>query len=564
MVFDYTQRQLGDLYKKHKKKIYTLAILTTINLLLSISIFFHVIPTDTVPLRRLIKNDLQTLNKNVTEDDEGRFKWLNKAYIDTNDVFVTLPSGSCSQVNSETFHDAISPFISFFTTDNVDEYSLETTYINKTYYNEVDIGKKAIDQITFITTSAPSSITTTSVPSSITTTSVPLIEIFDLTQIKPAKFKSCKFYTDDHIDKVATVGSCDKKNTCKDNASPECYRNEYCYIASKGAADICRPGLYYDFCIIAGYKSPDRFSFGIEDASDDDFYLVAFIGAISCIVNSAGFMFLFYYKAFRSKKATNKDNKCQKRFTTCCLSLCFSQKAIEEEAERRSKKQLERDEKKAKINTEEAKADALEKIAGSKPEDFILQDERHIRFDFSGDRKDAKDTSEEAKNTKDPKKTQCCDKLPTGGTCWNGITWGILILVFFTDVVILYCFCYSYFALVGVQSNDRDKFFQPNNYEEKEEHAVFDNIHPNISPALTEMFTVAMFFIVWWLHLVLSVVRLFVSGLIFKRYLKSNADTDTADTDNTDTDTGTVGSEARYGRYEMVGMSDDNCNELRF
>lgn len=116
-------------------------------------------------------------------------------------------------------------------------------------------------------------------------------------------------------------------------------------------------------------------------------------------------------------------------------------------------------------------------------------------------------------------------------------------------MVILYCFCYSYFALVGVQSNDRDKFFQPNNYEEKEEHAVFDNIHPNISPALTEMFTVAMFFIVWWLHLVLSVVRLFVSGLIFKRYLKSK---------------GATAAGARYGRYEMVRMSDDNCNELRF
>ena len=97
MVFDYTQRQLGDLYKKHKKKIYTLAILTTINLLLSISIFFHVIPTDTVPLRRLIKNDLQNTNKNT---NGGRFTWLNKSYIDTNDVFVTLPSGSCSQVNS--------------------------------------------------------------------------------------------------------------------------------------------------------------------------------------------------------------------------------------------------------------------------------------------------------------------------------------------------------------------------------------------------------------------------------------------------------------------------------
>ena len=567
MVFDYTQRQLGDLYKKHKKKIYTLAILTTINLLLSISIFFHVIPTDTVPLRRLIKNDLQTLNKNVTEDDEGRFKWLNKAYIDTNDVFVTLPSGSCSQVNSETFHDAISPFISFFTTDNVDEYSLETTYINKTYYNEVDIGKKAIDQITFITTSAPSSITTTSVPSSITTTSVPLIEIFDLTQIKPAKFKSCKFYTDDHIDKVATVGSCDKKNTCKDNASPECYRNEYCYIASKGAADICRPGLYYDFCIIAGYKSPDRFSFGIEDASDDDFYLVAFIGAISCIVNSAGFMFLFYYKAFRSEKDSEKDskkdNKCQERITNCCLTLWCCPKAIVEAAKQLKKEKQEKldsDKKQAEINTEKAKADALEIIAEDSKkntddtDDFPLQDERHIRFDFSGPNETANTPNETAEGAKNKnkgatKKTQCCDKLPTKTTCWNGMTWGILILVFVTDVVILYCFFYSYFALVGIQSSDRDKFWQPNNYEQKEEHAVFDNIHPNISPALTEMFTVAMFFIVWWLHLVLSVVRLFVSGLIFKRYLKSK---------------GATAAGARYGRYEMVRMSDDNCNELRF
>ena len=141
MVFDYTQRQLGNIYKQHTKKIYTLAILTTINLLLSISIFFHVIPTDTVPLRRLIKNDLQTLNKNTTE---GRFKWLNKAYIDTNEVFVTLPSGSCSQVNSETFHDAISPFISFFTTDNENEYNLGNISITKNMYDSVNIGKTSI------------------------------------------------------------------------------------------------------------------------------------------------------------------------------------------------------------------------------------------------------------------------------------------------------------------------------------------------------------------------------------------------------------------------------------
>lgn len=550
---NYIQGKLNELYKKHKKKIYTLAILTTINLLLSISIFFHVIPTDTVPLRRLIKNDLQTLNKNTT-----RFKWLNKAYIDTNDVFVTLPSGSCSQVNNETFHDAISPFISFFTTDNADEYELGQKYIKyikQTDYNEVDIGKKAIDQLMFIET------TTTSAPST-TTTSAPLIEIFDLRKIDYNKFKSCKFYADDHIDKVATVGSC--TNTCEKD-EPECYRNEYCYIASKGAADICRPGLYYDFCIIAGYKSTG-FSFTYENASDNNFYLVAFIGAISCIFNSAVFMFLFYYKAFRSNNATKKDNKCQERFTNCCLKLCFcqkGQKAIDKEAAKQLKEEKERLElakQKAEIKTKEAQAEAFKNIGNNNnPDEFVLQDERHIRFDFSGDKKKANpnETAEDAEGAKGAedaqKKNQCCDKLPTRGTCWNGIKWAILILVFVTDVVILYCFCYSYFALVGVQSSDRDKFWQPNNYEPKDGHAVFDNIHPNISPALTEMFTVAMFFIVWWLHLVLSVVRLFVGGLIFKSKDNKPAAADT----NTE-------SAARYGRYEMVGMSDDNCNELRF
>lgn len=553
---NYIQRELGNIYKQHTKKIYTLAILTTINLLLSISIFFHVIPTDTVPLRRLIKNDLQT------ETNNGRFTWLNKAYIDTNDVFVTLPSGSCSQVNSETFDDAISPFISFFTTDNANEYGLGQKYIQKTDYNEVDIGKKAIDQKMFIettTTSAPSTTTTSAPLIETTTTSAPLIEIFDLTQIKPGIFKSCKFYTDDNIGKVATVGNCKEVNTCKNNTSPECYRNEYCYIASKGAADICRPGLYYDFCIIAGYKTPG-FSFTYENASDDDFYLVAFIGAISCIFNSAVFMFLFYYKAFRSKKDSEKDNKCQKKITNCCLTLWCCQKVIELSKEKEleeTKEQLELAEKKAEIKTKEAKADAFEIIAEDSKkntddtDDFPLQDERHIRFDFSGPNERANTPNETAEGAKNKnkgatKKTQCCDKLPTKTTCWNFIKWGILILVFVTDVVILYCFFYSYFALVGIQSSDRDKFFQPNNYEQKDEHAVFDNIHPNISPALTEMFTVAMFFIVWWLHLVLSVVRLFVGGLLFKQ------------------SRGTAAAGARYGRYEMVRMSDDNCNELRF
>lgn len=550
---NYIQGKLNELYKKHKKKIYTLAILTTINLLLSISIFFHVIPTDTVPLRRLIKNDLQTLNKNTT-----RFKWLNKAYIDTNDVFVTLPSGSCSQVNNETFHDAISPFISFFTTDNADEYELGQKYIKyikQTDYNEVDIGKKAIDQLMFIET------TTTSAPST-TTTSAPLIEIFDLRKIDYNKFKSCKFYADDHIDKVATVGSC--TNTCEKD-EPECYRNEYCYIASKGAADICRPGLYYDFCIIAGYKSTG-FSFTYENASDNNFYLVAFIGAISCIFNSAVFMFLFYYKAFRSNDATKKDNKCQKRFTNCCLKLCFcqkGQKAIDKEVDKRYKERMKKIAERLKLNKSkvlQAEQKMLESMADDNNINNIpaLQDERHIRFDFSGpDKTNSNETAEDAEGAEKTtegaqKKTQCCDKLPKRETCWNGIKWAILILVFVTDVVILYCFCYSYFALVGVQSSD--SFFQPNNYEQKDEHAVFDNIHPNISPALTEMFTVAMFFIVWWLHLVLSVVRLFVGGLIFKQ---SRDNKTTADDTNTE-------SAARYGRYEMVGMSDDNCNELRF
>lgn len=556
---NYIKEKLNDLYDQHKKKIYTLAILTTINLLLSISILFHVIPTDTVPLRRLIKNDLQTLNKNTT-----RFTWLNKAYIDTNDVFVTLPSGSCSQVNSETFHDAISPFISFFTTDNADEYDLGNISITKNMYDSVNIGKTSIKNALFTFTAASTLVNTTD------------YTIFDLRKIDYSKFKSCKFYTDDHIDKVATVGSCDIENTCIGVDSPECYRNEYCYIASKGAADICRPGLYYDFCIIAGYKTPG-FSFTYENASDDDFYLVAFIGAISCIVNSAGFMFLFYYKAFRSKKDSKKDNKCQERITNCCLTLWCCPKAIVEAAKQLKKEKqekLESDKKQADIIKTIAEAKALKNIAedtkkntdtdtDTDDEAFLLQDERHIRFDFSGPDESANtpnETAEGAKETtKDPKKNKCCDKLPTRGTCWNFIKWTILILVFFTDVVILYCFCYSYFALVGISSND--DFFQPNNYEQKEEHAVFDNIHPNISPALTEMFTVAMFFIVWWLHLVLSVVRLFVGGLLFYR---SRVDTAGTNTGSDTAGTGFINGGARYGRYEMVRMSDDNCNELRF
>lgn len=550
MKFDDIQGKLNELYKKHKKKIYTLAILTTINLLLSISIFFHVIPTDTVPLRRLIKNDLQTLNKNVTkdEDDKGRFKWLNKAYIDTNDVFVTLPSGSCSQVNSETFHDAISPFISFFTTDNENEYKLKTISITKNMYDSVNIGKTSIMNSTFSASMVGTDYT-----------------IFDLRKIDYSKFKSCKFYTNNHIDKVATVGSC--TNTCEKD-EPECYRNEYCYIASKGAADICRPGLYYDFCIIAGYKSTGFFSFTYENASDDDFYLAAFIGAISCIFNSAVFMFLFYYKAFRSNDDTKKDNKCQEQFTNCCLKLCFcqkGQKAIDKEVDKRYKERMKKIAERLKLNKSkvlQAEQKMLESMADNNNNNNMptLQDERHIRFDFSGPKdtpaEDAKD-AEDAEGAKDAegaqKKTQCCDKLPTRETCKNSIKWSILILVFATDVVILYCFCYSYFALVGVQSSD--SFFQPNNYEQKDEHAVFDNIHPNISPALTEMFTVAMFFIVWWLHLVLSVVRLFVGGLIFKQSRDNKTTADTAEFGK---------GEARYGRYEMVGMSDDNCNELRF
>ena len=500
-------------FEKRRKEALTFLLISFFQLIFCILILASATPPrGSIPLTHSAKEDIQ-LTPDQTNWLKGKV-WnkesdISQGYADVHDFFMTLPSGSCSQLtDANDLEGEVTEFTraigthaqNFVKVSNNNYYGLSETQVTIEIFNKLVDGTANTADFQEIGDCTQNCVT-----------------IYDFTKINKENYKSCLKNDFNSGDTGVVTAECDAEQRCthEDNedivsSNRTCMRNEYCKVASRSAADICVPGLYYDYCVAAGGGNGDFISFDYKKMRDNSFYSMVGFASIFFIIFNALILLLFLFFAVEKPSG---ERKCLSNITKCFARInCCSKKENSEindkynavsplerkflkkdilsslaksgEVTGQTKAVIDRQIRDAKTNDDlkRIREEYLSDVSSiAKPEESELNLYHDIELNF-----DPAAAEEAGEVTKEQKKE--------GKSILFLVTVG-----FFSVMVLMQLFCVvlyfiSYVYLTSLVSEIGDGItFEPNSYQGN--NGTFHNIHPNISPVLTAFFTPALLLI---------------------------------------------------------------------
>lgn len=472
-------------FEKRRKQALTFLLISFFQLIFCILILASSTPPrGSIPMTHSAKEDIQ-LTLNQTNWLKGKV-WNNETdvgqgYADLHDIFMTLPSGSCSQLTADDDNGEVSEFTkaigtyaqNFVAISNINYYELEEKVVEAEIFNKMVDGTAVTADFQQVGNCTENCVT-----------------IYDFRGITKDKYKSCLKNSFNAANTGVITAECKKKDLCRENGGSNrtCMQNEYCKVASRSVADICVPGLYYDYCVAAGGDDGKFIAFDYTEMRDNSFYSMVGFASIFFIAFNALILLLFLFFAVEKPSG---ERKCLSSITKCFARInCCSKK--EEEKDEPAKEPPAK-EPPAKKKTEEPPV---------KPEEFILYHDIELNFDPAAAEEAGMEVTKEDKETVESTEF------------W-------VILGFFGVMVLMQIFCVvlyiiSYIYLTSLVGGGIT--FEPNTYHG---NGTFHNIHPNISPALSAFFTPALL-------LITAVVQCFLiiaEGLIAFSIIRNKKET---------------------------------------
>ena len=522
---------IKDEFEKRRKQALTFLLISFFQLIFCILILASSTPPrGSIPMTHSAKEDIQ-LTLNQTNWLKGKV-WNNESdvsqgYADVHDFFMTLPSGSCSQLSDANdlegevteFTKAIGTYAqNFVKVSNINYYNLEEKEVETGIFNKMIDGTAVAADFQQVGNCETDCVT-----------------IYDFRGINKDKYKSCLKNDFNSGDGGIVTAECKVNQRCihKNNedivsSNRTCMRNEYCKVASRSAADICVPGLYYDYCVAAGGDDGNFISFDYREMRDNSFYSMVGFASIFFITFNALILLLFLFFAVEKpsgeRKCLSSITKCFARINCCCKKEEDSEitnrekialkKYIIQEKDKLGKfynvDALEDKIKNSKTNEdltrirkeylpEEPVKKNPEEPAGKNskpPEDFILYHDIELNFDPAAAEEAGTEVTEE-------------EKKEARGLLFY-LTVGLFAIMVLMQLfcVVLYFISYVYLTEIG-----NGITFEPNSYHG---NGTFHNIHPNISPVLTAFFTPALLLITAVIQCFLIIAEGIISFSIYR------------------------------------------------
>ena len=474
-------------FEKRRKQALTFLLISFFQLIFCILILASATPPrGSIPLTHSAKEDIQ-LTPDQTNWLKGKV-WNNESnisqgYADVHDFFMTLPSGSCSQLtDANDLEGEVTEFTraigthaqNFVKISNINYYGLSETQVTTEIFNKLVDGTANITDFQEIGDCTKNCVT-----------------IYDFTKINKENYKSCLKNDFNSGDTGVVTAECDAEQRCthEDNedivsSNRTCMRNEYCKVASRSAADICVPGLYYDYCVAAGSGNGGFISFDYREMRDNSFYSMVGFASIFFIIFNALILLLFLFFAVEKPSG---ERKCLSSITKCFARINCCSKKEDSEVTPQEKIALKRElyAKLDDIKTNDDLQKFNKKFLGKEPpaKQTPITEELYHDIELNFDPAAAEEAGEVTK-----------EKKKEGKSILFWVTVG-----FFSVMVLMQLFCVvlyfiSYVYLTSLVSEIGDGItFEPNSYQGN--NGTFHNIHPNISPVLTAFFTPALLLI---------------------------------------------------------------------
>ena len=310
-------------FEKRRKQALTFLLISFFQLIFCILILASSTPPmGSIPLTHSAKEDIQLTPKQTNWLKGKVFNGesnVAQGYADVHDFFMTLPSGSCSQLtDANDLDDEVSEFTraigthaqNFVVISNNNYYGLNEIKVTTDIFNDLVDGKADMTHFNKFGKCTKDCVT-----------------IYDFRDITKDKYKSCLKNDFNSGDTGVVTSECKEDQLCKSNegsvsSNRTCMRNEYCKIASRSAADICVPGLYYDYCVAAGSATGDFISFDYREMRDNSFYSMVGFASIFFITFNALILLLFLFFAVEKpsgeRKCLSSITKCFARINCCC------------------------------------------------------------------------------------------------------------------------------------------------------------------------------------------------------------------------------------------------------